>query len=135
MRPLYLILPAALAIVAIGGMAKKPANAAPATSHATPLRGDAVAGKVVYDHWCATCHAEGHGHPAYFALKEKYHDSLPAVLDQRTDLTPEVIHYFLRNGVTIMPFFRKSEISTQDEANLIAYLTRPRPAPARAKRK
>jgi hypothetical protein len=58
------------------------------------------------------------------ALAQKYHGRLPAELSERTDLTPELVHYFLRNGVSIMPFFRKTEISPAAELDLVAYLTR-----------
>lgn len=81
-------------------------------------------GKVVYDHWCAACHDAGSGHPGTTALQAKYKGSIPAELERRTDLTPDTVHYFIRNGVSIMPFFRKTEISPGDEADLSAYLAR-----------
>lgn len=86
---------------------------------------EAVArGKVVFDHWCAPCHAAGRGHPGTVSLQAKYGGAKPAELAQRTDLSPEIIHYFLRNGVSVMPFFRKTEISSRDEADLTSYITR-----------
>jgi len=81
-------------------------------------------GRVVYEHWCEPCHGTGTGHAGSLALTEKYHGSMPADLSARSDLTAETVHYFLRNGVSIMPFFRKTEITPAEEKDLIAYLTR-----------
>ncbi len=46
------------------------------------------------------------------------------MLEQRTDLTPEVIKYFVRNGVTVMTRFRKTELDDADLDAVAAYLTR-----------
>ena len=82
-------------------------------------------GEVLFQHWCAPCHGAGiKGHAGTMALSVKYNGSLPAELSKRTDLTPEIIDYFIRNGVTIMPPFRKTEVTVSDEQDLIAYLTR-----------
>ena len=50
------------------------------------------------------------------------HGVKPAVLEQRTDLTPKMIETAVRNGVYFMPRFRKTEISDADLAAIIAYL-------------
>lgn len=42
---------------------------------------------------------------------------------QRPDLTPELVGYFVRNGVSVMPFFRKTEIGDADLAALSRYIT------------
>jgi mono/diheme cytochrome c family protein len=81
-------------------------------------------GQVVFEHWCVPCHGAGHARAGTIALQEKYHGAVPAELSKRTDLRPELIHYYLRSGVSIMPFFRKSEISPKEEQDLIAFLTR-----------
>jgi hypothetical protein len=39
-------------------------------------------------------------------------------------LTPQVIKIFVRNGVSVMPRFRKTELSDGDLEVLTAYLTR-----------
>jgi mono/diheme cytochrome c family protein len=44
------------------------------------------------------------------------------VLEERTDLVPDVTKSFVRTGVSIMPPFRKTEISEEDLAALAAYL-------------
>lgn len=86
-------------------------------------------GRQVYEYWCATCHGAGPGQfspllPGTAALEFKYKGQVPALLDQRTDMTPAFITTFVRNGVTVMPFFRKTEVSDDDLDALIAYLTR-----------
>jgi hypothetical protein len=63
--------------------------------------------------------------PGTIALETKYKGSKPALLDQRTDLLPPVTKTFVRKGVSIMPFFRKTEVSDADLDALAAYLARP----------
>jgi len=82
------------------------------------------AGKQVYQYWCWNCHGEGVGKPGTQALNAKYKGSKPAILDQRTDLTPALTRFFVRKGVSIMPFFRKTEVSESDLDALAAYLAR-----------
>ena len=84
-------------------------------------------GNVVFQHWCSACHSGGKSRAGTMALAAKYSGNVPAELEKRTDLTPELIHFMLRNGVSIMPFFRKTEITPGDESDLIAYLTRNHP--------
>ena len=81
-------------------------------------------GKQVYQYWCWNCHGEGVGKPGTQALAAKYKGSKPAILDQRTDLTPAVTKIFVRKGVSIMPFFRKTEITDAQLNALAAYLAR-----------
>ncbi len=83
-------------------------------------------GHDVFQYWCATCHGAGPGHPGTDALQSKYHGSMPALLEDRTDLSPETVRFFVRHGVTIMPFFRKTEISDADLDAIGAYLARKR---------
>jgi mono/diheme cytochrome c family protein len=88
-------------------------------------------GKQVYEYWCATCHGAGLGLPGFDGLpgtqqlRIKYRDTrIPAVLDERTDLVPEFIVVIVRQGVSFMPQFRKTEISDAELDALAAYLTR-----------
>jgi (+)-pinoresinol hydroxylase len=83
---------------------------------------DLERGQAVYDYWCAPCHAPGPGHPGTQSLQVKYGDSLPAVLEDREDLTPEVVKVFVRQGVLSMPPFRKTEITDDELEALAAYL-------------
>lgn len=89
---------------------------------AVAVQAFAADGKQVYEYWCATCH--GPGLPGTVALQTKYNGSKPALLIDRTDLPPAVTKAFVRKGVTIMPFFRKTEISDADLDALAAYIGR-----------
>jgi len=98
-------------------------------------------GKAVYEKWCTPCHGwnpngrgrfGGSGFPGTDALAVKYKGrtpAVPSVLEERNDLSPAAIKLFVRQGVTVMPFFRKTEIGDADLADLTAYLTRNRPQP------
>lgn len=86
---------------------------------------DKANGEAVYDLWCAPCHAAGpRKHPGTAALEVLYKGEKPAVLLERTDLTPELVTFYVRNGVSIMPFFRKTEISDKALADLGAFLSK-----------
>jgi len=86
----------------------------------------AADGKPVYEKWCAPCHAAGPGHPGTTALAALYKGAKPPALEDRTDLTPPVVKQFVRKGVSVMPFFRKTEISDAELDALAAYLSRKR---------
>jgi mono/diheme cytochrome c family protein len=82
----------------------------------------AARGQGVFQYWCAPCHAPGPRHPGTQALEALYKGAKPAALEQRTDLVPELTRTFVRTGVSVMPPFRKTEISDADLAALAAYL-------------
>lgn len=81
-------------------------------------------GKVVFEKWCQPCHGDGPGKPGTAALQALYKGAKPALLEHRTDLAPEIVKTFVRNGVSVMPFFRKTEISDKDLDALAAYLAK-----------
>ena len=81
-------------------------------------------GNDAYQYWCATCHGRGPGHPGTVALRAKYKGALPGVLEERTDLTPQTVRFAVRRGTSIMPFFRKTEVSDADLDAIAQYLTR-----------
>jgi mono/diheme cytochrome c family protein len=83
---------------------------------------DAARGNEVFQYWCAPCHAPGARHPGTQALEALYQGAKPAALEQRTDLLPELTRAFVRTGVSVMPPFRKTEISDADLEALAAYL-------------
>ena len=90
--------------------------------------GTASPGKRVFYRWCVECHGDGPRYPGTASLAARYGNDMPAPLEQRRDLTPEVISLFVRQGVSIMPPFRKTEISDAELAQLGAYLShRPEP--------
>ena len=84
------------------------------------------AGRDVYQYSCAICHGRDAGNPGTVALQAKYGGKSPALLEDRTDLTAATVRSFVRRGVSIMPFFRKTEVSDADLDAIAAYLTRPR---------
>jgi (+)-pinoresinol hydroxylase len=95
----------------------------------TAVAQDAAAtekGRETYQYWCATCHGAGPGHPGTAALTAKYKGALPGLLDDRTDLTPQGVKSVVRKGVSVMPFFRKTELSDADLEVVAQYLTRRR---------
>jgi (+)-pinoresinol hydroxylase len=83
-------------------------------------------GQQVYQKWCSPCHAAGANMPGTLALEFQYKGSKPAVLEDRTDLTRAMVKGFVRNGVFVMPRFRKTEISDAELDAVTAYLTRKR---------
>jgi mono/diheme cytochrome c family protein len=87
---------------------------------------DTSAGKRIFDRSCGACHAPGTRNPGTASLAAKYGKEKPAALEQREDLTPDLVSYFVRHGVSIMPPFRKTEITDEELQDLGAYLGRDR---------
>ncbi|HXR89250.1 MAG TPA: cytochrome c [Steroidobacteraceae bacterium] len=75
---------------------------------------------------CAVCHGEGPAKPGTRALHTKYQGKEPALLADRTDLAPDYIKLIVRHGVSVMPPFRKTELSDAELDDVVAYLTRRR---------
>ncbi|GAA0271231.1 hypothetical protein GCM10009127_09250 [Alteraurantiacibacter aestuarii] len=113
---------AALALNAAQAQGETAPRTAPRTGQTAP---ELQRGKAVFAHWCAPCHATGAGLAGTMSLEAKYDGSVPAALEDRTDLQPAVIGYFVRTGVAWMPPFRPTEISDDDLAALSAYLSAP----------
>ncbi len=82
----------------------------------------AADGKQVFSTWCAPCHTAGRYMPGTLALQARYQGAKPALLEQRTDLTPAAVKTFVRNGIGIMAPFRKTEVSDAQLEALAAYL-------------
>lgn len=89
---------------------------------AAPAQSQAGRGREIYQKWCTPCHGSGLGKPGTAAAAA--HGAKPAVLEQRTDLTPKMIETAVRQGLSFMPRFRKTEISNSDLAAIVAYLVR-----------
>jgi (+)-pinoresinol hydroxylase len=82
-------------------------------------------GAAVFNNWCDACHRNADQNaPGTRSLDIKYRGELPGALEARTDLTPALVEFFVRNGVATMPFFRKTEISDEDLAALAVYLSK-----------
>ena len=88
-------------------------------------------GNAKFQHSCAPCHGAGvgdDGHamlPGTDALRIKYKGALPAVpalLEERTDLTAPVLKVFVRNGSFSMPPFRPTELTDVEIADIAAYI-------------
>jgi hypothetical protein len=65
--------------------------------------------------------------PGTEALRVKYRGALPALLTERTDMAPDLVKTYVRRGITVMPFFRKTEIDDTELEAIAAYLTRNNP--------
>jgi (+)-pinoresinol hydroxylase len=97
-------------------------------------------GKEVFEARCQVCHGVYSKNPAQgssiyaspempgtVALEMRYKGQRPALLEERTDLTPEVVAVFVRRGGGgAMPAFRPTEVSNDDLKALGAYLARKR---------
>jgi mono/diheme cytochrome c family protein len=95
-------------------------------------------GKEVFDARCQACHgaySKPQGvsvftmpqMPGTYTLELKYKGQKPALLEERTDLTPEAVAVFVRHGGGgFMPAFRPTEVSDEDLKALGAYLARKR---------
>ena len=123
----------ALAAVALAAWAS--------TVGAQPPENDAPRGKQVYDYWCLPCHGPGLGLPGFNELpgtqqlRIKYRDTqISPLLTDRSDLVPAFVKTIVRQGVSFMPQFRKTEISDADLDALAAYLARNNPASTPAPR-
>jgi (+)-pinoresinol hydroxylase len=95
-------------------------------------------GKEIFQARCQACHGDYPKDratggllnippmPGTQALRAKYKGELPDLLEERTDLTPEAVAVFVRQGSGSMPFFRPTEVSDEDLKALGAYLARKR---------
>ena len=105
---------AGLLLLAVTGGAYAQAQSPPASVQVD-------SGAKIYQYWCVECHnARGLG---TLYLGKRYKGAMPAILDQRRDLNSDFVGYVVRNGISFMPSFRKTEISNEELAALSAYLT------------
>jgi mono/diheme cytochrome c family protein len=109
MRALMVVLALAVLGISLGARAAPPS---------------AERGHAVFNTWCAPCHAPGPGHPGTQALAAKYRGTPPSELEKRTDLTDQFINQNVRHGISIMPIFRKTEVSDDDLAAIDQYLAK-----------
>ena len=122
---------AAFALLAIAAFGTAAAADQPPTIYwsSTPVatKPGEPPGYVLFQRACAVCHGSGPARPGSRALAAKYKGSLPALLEERTDLKAPYIKQVVRQGLTVMPLFRKTELSDTDLDAITAYLTRKRP--------
>jgi mono/diheme cytochrome c family protein len=87
-------------------------------------------GNAKYQYACAPCHGAGAGDdgrkmlPGTDALRIKYKGKVPALLEERTDLTAKVLRVFLRRGSWSMPPFRPTELTDAEIEDIAAYLAK-----------
>ena len=123
-----------LALVAVGvasstaAVAQEPPFPIAAWSRTTATAEDSGTsverGAAVFNNWCSACHSRGpQNAPGTASLQLKYQGSVPAALQDRRDLTPDLVKFFVRNGVAMMAPLRKTEVSDADLEALAAYLT------------
>lgn len=85
-------------------------------------------GADIYRWTCATCHGRGPGDdgramlPGTDALRIKYNGAVPPALEDRTDLSFELLSAFVRQGSFSMPPFRKTTLPDDDLRDIAAYL-------------
>jgi mono/diheme cytochrome c family protein len=85
-------------------------------------------GQTAFNQACAPCHGAGRSDfgramlPGTDALRIKYQGKLPALLEERTDLTLPVLKNYVRRGSWSMPPFRKSELSDSQIEDIAVYL-------------
>ncbi len=88
-------------------------------------------GNAKFQHSCAPCHGAGVGDDGHAmllgtdALRIKYKGAVPpvpALLEERTDLTAPVLKVFVRNGSFSMPPFRPTELTDAEIADIAAYI-------------
>ena len=101
------------------------ALALPVAGRADELTAQQSAGQQVFAHRCGMCHREGG--TGTFVLARRL-GAAQSLLEQRTDLKPEYIRYVVRWGLMNMPRLSRVEVPDPDMNQLVAYLTRPRPA-------
>jgi len=103
------------------------ALAVPAAAWADELNSQQSAGQQVFAHRCGMCHREGG--TGTFVLARRL-GAAQSLLEQRTDLKPEYVRFVVRWGLMNMPRLSRVEVPDTDLTDLVAYLTRPRPAAA-----
>jgi mono/diheme cytochrome c family protein len=86
----------------------------------------ASTGKAEFQNACAICHGAGPDRPGTSSLQFKYGGRLPALLEERTDLTAERVKYYIRHGIAMMPGFRKTELNDAQAEAIANYLARKR---------
>ena len=91
-----------------------------------PVSPTADPGKAEFERACSICHGSGPDRPGTSSLQIKYNGKLPALLEERTDLTQDAVRFYIRNGVAMMPRFRKTELTDAQVDAIARYLTRAR---------
>jgi len=116
------------ALVLALGFAALPAAADSPTISWTwrPVADSVEPGKAEFERSCSICHGTGPDRPGTSSLQIKYAGKVPALLEERTDLSADLVRYYVRNGFAMMPRFRKTELTDAQVDAIAHYLTRAR---------
>lgn len=102
------------------------------TAATTAGAADVDRGERLYEQWCQGCHdrlgSNRETMPGTTPLAARYQGTLPAALVDRDDLTPELVKVFVRQGISFMPTFRKTELTDAELDDIVAFLVRKPPA-------
>ena len=94
---------------------------APADAADSPLSSQQQQGQKLFRGTCFYCHSE----KVWGTLSlERRRPAGDALLEKRTDLTPDFVRTVVRNGVGSMPAYRRTELNDAEVNAIIAYLTR-----------
>jgi mono/diheme cytochrome c family protein len=91
-----------------------------------PVPDSAKPGKAEFERSCAICHGAGPDRPGTNSLQIKYEGKMPALLEERTDLSADLVRYYVRNGFAMMPRFRKTELTDAQVDAIARYLAMPK---------
>lgn len=111
-------------LIPAGALAADPPAAA---AGATAVPRAVAVGRAAFQRVCAPCHARGPGLdgspmlPGAAALALRHRGAVSPFLEERSDLSAEVLRVFVRQGSGTMPMFRRTEISDEEIAALAAY--------------
>ena len=111
-------------LIAAGATALFAGQAPCANPPAATAAAATASGEAVFQRWCSHCHSAGRGNPGTESLQVKYGGKVPAVLLERTDLAPQAVAVFVRQGVLSMAPFRKTEITDAELVALTAYVAK-----------
>ena len=107
-------------ITAIASLLVLPMAYGSAAAQDSPL----ASGERIYRDKCEYCHGDGVQKGGTFVLEARYQGAVPALLTERTNLTPEYIRAVVRTWTNGMAPIRPTEISDPELETLVAYLTR-----------
>lgn len=88
---------------------------------ASELTSNQAKGRALFNESCVYCHGE-RGHATTLLRKRLGTDD--ALLEHRTNLTPELVRHAVRHGINSMPWYRRAELSDRDLESIADYLTR-----------
>lgn len=119
----------ALGIVGVGGTASAADVAATAEPVKVAPSPEMLAkGSALFVKNCTMCHDRGMEHPGTAALTYLYGKGKGA-LEDRDNLTPDFVRFFVRDGRGLMPAFRVGELNDSELKVLAEYLSAgPHPA-------